>query len=72
MTPPLPETHAPLPGDEARWCSHCHQMLPHRFQPLPEAGPFWRCSECGEAAERNHSCGRPYVPSDASFCWYCR
>ena len=38
--------------DEDRWCRACHKMLPHRYRPSPEAGPFWRCSECGEAEER--------------------
>ena len=34
--------------DEMRWCPHCHKMLPCRFAPSPDAGPHWRCSECGE------------------------
>jgi hypothetical protein len=27
--------------------------VPHRWRPSPEAGPGWRCSECGELRERN-------------------
>jgi hypothetical protein len=34
--------------DQDMWCSHCHKMLSCRFRPSPEAGPYWRCSECGE------------------------
>jgi hypothetical protein len=36
------------PHDQDMWCSHCHKMLPCRYRPSPEAGPYWRCSECGE------------------------
>ena len=36
------------PHDQDMWCSSCHKMLPCRFRPSPEAGPYWRCSECGE------------------------
>lgn len=37
--------------DEERFCFACCKMLPHRFRPSPEAGPFWRCSECGRAQD---------------------
>jgi hypothetical protein len=36
------------PHDQDMWCSFCHKMLPCRFRPYQEAGPYWRCSECGE------------------------
>jgi hypothetical protein len=35
------------PPDEYLHCLHCRERLPHRFQPSPDAGPFWRCSGCG-------------------------
>lgn len=28
-----------------------HGLVPHRWRPSPEAGPHWRCSECGEPAD---------------------
>lgn len=31
-------------------CKACG-ATPHRFRPSPEAGPFWRCSECGKPNE---------------------
>jgi hypothetical protein len=34
--------------DQDIWCSHCHKMNPCRWAPSPDAGPYWRCSECGE------------------------
>ena len=36
------------PDDHDRWCATCHKQAPHRWRPSPEAGPYWRCSECGE------------------------
>ena len=32
---------------------HCenHGCVPHRYQPSPETGPAWRCSECGAVAK---------------------
>jgi hypothetical protein len=36
------------PHDQDMWCSNCHKMLPCRLRPYQEAGPYWRCSECGE------------------------
>lgn len=27
---------------------HCMKENPHRWCPSPDAGPHWRCSECGE------------------------
>lgn len=38
----LPDTDAML------LCAHGCGEVPHRFRPSPEAGPYWRCSECGE------------------------
>ena len=35
-------------------CPTCG-VVPHRFQPSPEAGPFYRCSECGEPTTLNLS-----------------
>jgi hypothetical protein len=34
--------------DQDMWCNTCREMLLCRFRPSPEAGPYWRCSECGE------------------------
>jgi hypothetical protein len=34
--------------DKDLFCEHCHKMVSHRYRPSPEAGPYWRCSECGE------------------------
>lgn len=51
-------------------CNHGCGRVPHRFQPSPEAGPYWRCSECGsvtvrveEVLEWLHASGD--VPDDA-------
>jgi hypothetical protein len=30
------------------WCYTCNKYVPHRWRPSPEAGPYWRCGECGE------------------------
>ena len=30
------------------WCDECLKMVPSRYAPSPDAGPHWRCSECGE------------------------
>ena len=45
----MPDTK-PMPTDDhdkALYCSACREPTPHRYQPSPDAGPFWRCSECG-------------------------
>lgn len=34
--------------DGVLWCAACEAQHPHRFRPSPEAGPFWRCSNCSE------------------------
>ena len=34
-------------SDMVIWCSGCQRDLPHRWRPSPDAGPFWRCCECG-------------------------
>lgn len=34
--------------DRSLFCGTCNGQRPHRWRPSPEAGPFWRCSECGE------------------------
>ena len=36
-----------LPEDPVLTCARCGPT-PHRWRPSPEAGPHWRCSECGE------------------------
>ncbi len=36
-----------LPGDRMLLCNTCGKATPCRFRPSPEAGPYWRCSECG-------------------------
>lgn len=35
-------------GDQITWCQTCRKFGPSRFNPSPDAGPFWRCSECGD------------------------
>lgn len=47
--PMHPFQEEPLPDQEFN-CPHCG-TTPHRFQPSPEAGPYWRCSNCGEPRE---------------------
>ena len=37
--------------DQDMWCKFCHKMNPCRYAPSPDAGPFWRCSECGEVVD---------------------
>lgn len=34
-------------------CDTCRRFAMHRFQPSPDAGPHWRCSECGGITEFN-------------------
>jgi len=33
-------------------CNHGCGKVPHRFRPSPEAGDYWRCSECGNVTVR--------------------
>lgn len=40
-----------FPSDQEMWCYNCCKMLPCRWSPSPDAGPFWRCSECSETIE---------------------
>jgi hypothetical protein len=37
--------------DQEMRCSSCHKMNPCRYAPSPDAGPYWRCSECGEIVD---------------------
>jgi predicted RNA-binding Zn-ribbon protein involved in translation (DUF1610 family) len=37
--------------DRAFWCPECRAMQMHRWQPSPEAGQGWRCSECNSEGE---------------------
>jgi hypothetical protein len=39
---------APRADDALLVCASGCGTTPHRFRPSPEAGPHWRCSECGE------------------------
>ena len=34
--------------DRKMYCSSCKDCLWFRWQPSLDAGPFWRCCECGE------------------------
>lgn len=34
--------------DQVMTCDHGCGSVPHRWRPSPEAGPHWRCSECGD------------------------
>ena len=42
--------HSLESGSEDRdmWCSGCDEVVLCRFAPSHDAGPYWRCSECGE------------------------
>ena len=45
-----PEPHIKFGDDldvEMR-CGRCDSTVPFRWRPSPEAGPQWRCSQCGE------------------------
>ena len=37
--------------DDDRMCPYCQKIQSCRYRPSPEAGPYWRCSECGEVVE---------------------
>lgn len=55
-----------LPGDFALTCSACKQVTPHRWKPSPEAGNFWRCSECGEpSSAKRYPCSSTCTHADA-------
>jgi hypothetical protein len=55
-----------LPGDFALTCSACGGVKPHRWRPSPEAGDFWRCSECGEPSKAaRHPCSATCTHEDA-------
>lgn len=62
-----PATRAALASlqDQTMFCAVCHGERPHRFRPSPEAGPYWRCSECGEAT-------LPAAGSDAAIFGGCK
>lgn len=47
-TPPHGEPAGARDDDALLTCAHSCGETPHRFRPSPEAGPHWRCSECGE------------------------
>ena len=38
-------------ADRDRWCPACEAVRLSRWQPSPDAGPHWRCSECGGVTE---------------------
>lgn len=38
--------------DRDLFCQKCQKTVPCRFQPSSDAGPYWRCSECGEIVDR--------------------
>jgi hypothetical protein len=37
--------------DRERWCRACKKIVPSRYMPSSDAGPYWRCSQCGEVTE---------------------
>lgn len=39
-----------FPDKKLVCASGCGETF-HRFAPSPDAGPYWRCSECGEVTE---------------------
>jgi len=39
-------------ADKRMICDSGCGVTPHRYRPSPEAGPYWRCSECGETTGR--------------------
>jgi hypothetical protein len=34
--------------DKEMFCKSCNKINPCRYAPSPDAGPYWRCSECGD------------------------
>lgn len=38
-------------SDKMMFCPHCNRKTYHRFRPSPDAGPYWRCGECGNPTE---------------------
>lgn len=44
---PQEDRDGPRDDDALLTCAHGCGETPHRFRPSPEAGPYWRCSECG-------------------------
>ena len=36
-------------------CPRCGKVVPSRWNPSPNAGPYGRCLECGEPREANRS-----------------
>lgn len=74
-----------MPEDAELDCNHGCGKVPHRYRPSPEAGPHWRCSECGsvtvrvdDVLEYLHASGQ--MPDDATrlrrfdayWAWYAR
>lgn len=58
-------------SDKDLFCQKCQRVLRCRFRPSFEAGPYWRCSECGEIVE----CAGDIaifdaMLSDATSLWY--
>ena len=43
-------------ADRDRWCPACEAVRLSRWQPSPDAGPHWRCSECGGVTEERARC----------------
>ncbi len=41
-------------SDREMWCNECQGLRTCRFAPSPDAGPHWRCSECGETVPDVH------------------
>ncbi len=54
------------PHDVTMTCPHCGPA-PHRYGPSPDAGPYWRCSECGEPATTSAVCHATSV-QDCDHC----
>lgn len=57
--------------DRNLFCAKCNKWERHRWQPAPEAGPFWRCSDCGEAcdAARPPSAALPTTEDLRPYFW---
>ncbi len=44
--------------DPVVFCGSCEAVTPHRWRPSPEAGTFWRCSECNGKSPYSAALGR--------------
>lgn len=43
-------------------CGNCQKTVPCRYVPSPDAGPYWRCSECGGIVQPPETATRMVCP----------